>query len=824
MRIAFTALCLLIAPLCGKELSWAQTQSLAEYKAAKLDIAGHLPELAVAKLKVLLTTRALNPESSKNLHLLLGEAQVRAGLAAEALANLKEEDQQSLTWRSHALIQLGRLREAEKTLAKIKGTNPIRQRALILSSLDQKVDALQLLQPLVEEDPLARLQAITAHLDLNELEEAEALLNNTQKQEDNDPLRRYLNGRLLLARGQRLPAMGTFQALLNPSAEDQKLPLDLRHTAHVLLVDSTALEGNEPAAVTAALEFIDKNPDSAQIPALFSRLIAWQEHVPDKMPEQWKLPSNSQKTFPLPDWRNLSAPAAPNARTAWSNYLWGLKSLSGEDPRLGRSLISQIFVMLPDTFPNLRQRALIDLGLHHLENGRASDALGLFSVLTSESSPGEMKAIVSSLAGTASFALQDSKQAAAAFSEAAAIAKKYGNKQLSQTSSINASLSQLQAGLENDLMTQAEISDTVLQLERGLLFSNRNDPRGRNYLAQFVTRFTKHPRLQEAQLALAESCVFTSPRDPALALEQLAELKFTNESELDFEIRRVSCLLELSSLTQKKMGIEEATQFLARHPEHPAGAEILFRQGRALTSNNESPEAFVIYEELLEDFPESELADPARMLSAQAAFSVGTEAAENRAFQRYQELISSEGPLASEAALERASLRIDRGEFVITLQELEPLLIKKNLSTRDERRILVLTAKAAANANQTEKALEYYNTLLTQEDLPPVWFNQAAFLKGQLLEVLERPIEALEAYNKVIYLNLDPDKTSELEWKYHDDCALKGALPLLERLGKWKAAYETALRVSKSGGPSAERAAQRAKRIQLDKQLFDAAR
>ncbi|MGC6427309.1 MAG: hypothetical protein ACON5H_09985 [Akkermansiaceae bacterium] len=824
MRATLTVFWLLLVPLIGKELSWAQTKALEDYKRALDDLASYQPSLAVTKLKVLLTTKEINEESQKNIKLLLGEAQVRAGLASDALKNLTGNSPKSLEWRSHALIQLGKLREAERTLAKIEGYEAIRQRALILSSLDQTRDALGLLTPLLEKDRLARLQAIAAHLDLGQLDEAEELLTPIKNSEDAESLRRFLSGRLQLARGQRLAAMGTFQALANPGPGGLKMPQELIHAAAVLLVDSTALEGNEGAAVATALQFIEQNPDSPKIPDLFSRLIVWRNLVPEKMPRHWSIIPETLDLFPLPDWRSLAIPAIPNTRSAWAHYLWGLKELTGEDPRLGRSLISQLFVIMPDELFELRQRALIDLGLHHLESGRPEEARGLFSILVSEASPGEIKAIASSLEGTASFALQDPKQAAAAFSEANSIAQKFGKEQLAQTASINASLSQLQAGLRSGLHSTPDIPKANLQLERGLLYSNRNDPQGRNYLSEFVTRFNKHSRIKEARLALAESCVFTSPRAPELAATQLEGLRFPDEDEIDFEIRRITCLLELSCLLKEKMGLEEAAQFLVRHPEHPAGAEILFRQARALSSNNNSPQAFVIYEKLLDAFPESELAEPARMLSAQAAFSVGNQAAEEKAFQRYQELIASEGPLANEAALERADLRINRGEFGLALQELEPLLKKEQHSVSDQRRILILAAKSAANANQGQMALDYYTQILSQKDLPAVWFNRTSFLKGQLLESLGRPMEALDVYNKVIYVNLDSEKTSELEWEYHDRAALDGALPLLERLGKWNAAYQTALKVSQSGGPSAERAAQRAERIQLDKQLFDSAR
>lgn len=811
----FFLLVLFIAPLTAKELTWTQTKRLPDFKAARLDLAGHLPQLAIPKLQKLMAMENISKETLSNLQILLGEAQVRAGLSEQALKTLIGDSEEALKWKVSALIQLGRFSQAEQTLAKSKGVAALRQRALILSALSQKKEALSLLTPNLSKDLKSRLQAISIYLDLNQLEKAETLLKETSAANKNDPTTRFLNARLLLEKEDRLAAVGSFRAIVNgANSEELQTPPAIYHAAMIGLADSLALGESKEAAVTFIIDTIDKNPDSPRLNDLFSRLAIWIEDIPlAKLKNEWALPAPPVKQLPLLR-QTLDPLLEHSAHTSWSLYLLGVKELDGDYPRAGRLAFARLFLNLPDDLEHLRYRALISLGLKALEEKDPSSALGLFKELSYVASNSEMKTIASSLVGTALFSLQDPKQAAAAFSEASTLATQLGDESFAKTASLNASLSQLQAGINFRGVKSSPISSLSLQLERGLLLANQNNPKARPYLEEFLANVSKHPRLKEAKLALGENYVFSTPLDVASAKERLMELKF-GPTELDFEARRIEALLDLNQ------GFEAAEQFLTRHPDHPIGAAILFRQGQALTRNSEPAEAYVRYEKLIEIFPSSQLAEPARMLSAQAAFSVGTTSAKERAFQRYQELIDAGGALSTDAALERARLRIDRGEFDITLQELTPLLTKKKKTSDAYRRILILAAEAASNANKMNQALIFYDQLLRLENLPIADSNRVSYEKGRVLERLNQPLKALDCYNQVINRNLDPDNTTELEWKWHDDCALKGALPLLERLQNWKAAYAVCLKVSKSGGPGAARAGERAKAIQLEYQLWD---
>jgi len=235
----------------------------------------------------------------------------------------------------------------------------------------------------------------------------------------------------------------------------------------------------------------------------------------------------------------------------------------------------------------------------------------------------------------------------------------------------------------------------------------------------------------------------------------------------------------------------------------------------------ESGEAILSFERLLDNFPDHPLAETARFLSARASFSVNTESDIARALERYQQIIDGGGPLATSAAIDLARLQIDRSEQEAALSGIKKLLKKKGLRPQDRRSLFVLGAEAASQNARYDEALRFYDKLLSQKDLPVAWFNRASFLRGRVLENLGRQNDALKTYYQVVLNNLMPAELTAIEWQWHDKCALLGALPLLERNNEWKAALALALRVAQSGGPSAKLAEERARKIRFEQMIFE---
>ena len=69
-------------------------------------------------------------------------------------------------------------------------------------------------------------------------------------------------------------------------------------------------------------------------------------------------------------------------------------------------------------------------------------------------------------------------------------------------------------------------------------------------------------------------------------------------------------------------------------------------------------------------------------------------------------------------------------------------------------------------------------------------------------------------------MSFSPETTTSLEWKWYDKCGIEGALALLEREGRWKAAIQLAEQIGRSGSPRAEDARKIAERIGLEHFIY----
>jgi len=799
-------------------LTWTQTQELPELKAAQIALGDSLPQLAVPKLQRLLTRKDLDQVAELHIRALLGEALVRSDQASEALRVLTGSGPKSLTWRAHALTQLGKLEKAATLLKRIKTDEAAYQRALILSSLGEREQALKILSPIKKGSARERTLAVSILLDLGRIDEAEPLLVKIlEKSSGENPELRYLAARLQLLRKNRLAAIGSFQTLVQANDERLQLPAVFVQAAHLGLADSLALEGNEKEAVTALFSTLRKFPSSTRLSDIFSRLEKWRSAIDPAVLEEFI--GESKSAIAAPAFSSdaivsatLSPAEAPG--TAHFLYLAALLHLDADRPRKARALLSQLRMISPAGLDELFERSLIQTGLSHLKSKQFELAYSAFSLLNEEGAPRRTLAVAKGLQGAASYALQEPKRALESFKEAEKIAGDFDEKVLTEAAAFNAAVASLLAGRSPSIKGLPPVTVDRLRLERGLILADRREPETLPLLEAYLKDHPTSPRRQEVSLALAENYDPDNPAHAARAKQLLETLKFDEKTESDLAARQVLALLSLGE------SFDFAKQFIAKNLDHPRAPELLFRQGQALM-REESGEAILSFERLLDNFPDHPLAETARFLSARASFSVNTESDIARALERYQQIIDGGGPLATSAAIDLARLQIDRSEQEAALSGIKKLLKKKGLRPQDRRSLFVLGAEAASQNARYDEALRFYDKLLSQKDLPVAWFNRASFLRGRVLENLGRQNDALKTYYQVVLNNLMPAELTAIEWQWHDKCALLGALPLLERNNEWKAALALALRVAQSGGPSAKLAEERARKIRFEQMIFE---
>lgn len=850
----------------GRAVTWEKVQQSPDYLAAKKSIAEFFPDVAIPKIKGLLSKPELDPTAKASLLTLLGEAQIRAALdlpepdrfdlLAESLQTLDDpslrEFSPSHLWRSYALSNLGRLGDAIGELERIDRRTMIPEANLRIASLmiaigdikgaKEKLDSLEKpANPGLQKE--ANLHRINIALQENRIDEAAEIL---EKLKAANPLETglfaYLNGRIQLARGERLSAIGTFQGLIAGTSPDVKLTSSLFHECTLALADSLALEGNEEAAVTSLLETLEKHPDSPRMEAIFERLKLWSDKIQiaplvDSL-GKW-IPSGDPEvtSLGLPESDSVGTIAATSdinqlpARSLHALEFNATSNLKSEDPVTRQKGAFQIsFLQLvapPDS--KLVSRSLLELGMIRMGEENYPQALAIFGLLEDGTASPLMKAHAKALAGKALFAIEEPGEASQAFLEAGAIASKIrqadqrmiaGN--LGTTAALNAGITLLSTSRSKDLDQvtlglESPEARSYLILERGLFLSTKNDPAARDFLISFLADFPNSPRRDEAALSLAESAVFSSPVDTELARTQITSLKFDLETNPNLEARRILVLLALN------LGLEQASDLLTKAPDHPFAPRILFQLGQAYRhpESNLIGKANVSFERLLKDYPESEFADASRYFSALTAMSFTTESGEQTAITRFRELIENKGVLANEASIALANLLTERDQQEAALAEITERLKSPELSDSDKRRLLIIGADASGQLGRYEEALGYYDQLLKIKNLPISTRNRASFQRGQILDTrLNRKAEALEAYLDVVNRDFDPKKTTSMEWKWFDKCGLEGALALLEREKRWRAAISLAEKLGESGSPRADDAKEIAERIGLEQFIY----
>ncbi len=831
--------------------TWPQAQQERDYLAAKKYLADYLPELAIPKVQSLLTRLKLDQTAKASLLTLLGEAQVRAAVdspepekskaLAEALETLDDPSllkfSPSHLWRSYALSNLGRLREAIEELEKVTQPNLLDEAKFQIASLliaigDLEKAKAKLLTFLKSKNSTlaegAKLRLISITIAENQPDEMERLLKTLELESPQEiSLQKYLTGRLQLLRGQRREAAGTFQNLTSTPEDAQPLPLELLHEATLALADSLALDNNEEAGVTSLLQTLEKHPDSPRLEEIFTRLKLWSPKI-ETAPLLAKLSTWIPQNVPDadPEFRAIreSFAGTTNLEFLPPRSLHALEfiastNLKSSDPNVIAKGIKQIeqlqFAGKIDT--PLINRSLLDLGITHLKKEEFDRAITLFDLLSESRQSPLLTAYASALSGKAFFAKNKPEEASASFLEASEIASRLRETSLRATSELNAGISLLATTKSKDLDTltgnlRNPEAKSFLILERGLYLNSIADPAARDLLASFIADFPNSPRKDEALLALAESSIHAEPADPVLTdliKSDLTLLKFDFETQPLLESRRILALLALD------LGQDQASDFVARAPDYPLSPRILFQLGQTQRRVDLIGKAYGTFEKFLTEYPESEFANAARFLSAKSSAATGVESGQINAITRFKELIESKGVLASEAAVSLASLLIDREDQKTALNEIEEFLKTPKLSDSDRRRLLILEADAHGQVGQHDEVLSSYAELLKIENLPESTRNQASFQMGEAHERLEQKAEALDCYLSVVNRDFDPNKTTSLEWTWFNKCGER-ALALLEREKRWLAAIKLAEKLAASGSPRAKNAQESAERIRLE--------
>lgn len=847
------------APMSQAELK--ELQKIPAYQQGAKAMSDLLPELASRQFRNALDTPELSETTKRHLTMALAEALIRSSAtpqgsdfqASEALTLLAsptlEKHPDNSLWKAQALAILGRYRQSEETLASIAPAHPhFHQsqlaRARILLALNQIPEAIAVLQSCTQSQNEqtrnnARLLTAEIQTNLGQVTEARQSLETVESPIPSAAqIREYLQARIALADNQPADAISRFKSLV--TAPDH-LSKRLYHACILGLSDALATAQREDEAIATLEDYITNHPNSPMLQASFDRL---GRLLPDGLasdhPSMQRLELWSGEFQPASQALYISgesADAIPPYQAEPSEYddlvalsLYLRARLLARSPSPGNysralALLNRLRSLHPahtlppsEVYLHLASASLLDTAEIQLKQNKAEQASFTLEAMEKTAFSPLLKDQANILLGRLQIEASDYSAAFTAFN----YARESTSIEIAAAASINSGISAL---LSSNLKAFDQVFNstntprirTSLQLERALWKCRNNDVSGRSDLEKFIMTHPGHPRESEARLALAAACVDISPPDIILSKAQLEIIEARlSDAKGQYAITRIRIRAE--ELNQQwESAATVAETFIRQFPNDPRIPGVMLKQGEAYYHNEDFNKARRVFQSINERFPTSPFAPYASFYTAMAARLGGTSQAREESVTLFQKLIDGDHPLKNEARIQQGRVLIDLRRYEEAQATLTPILdpaTSAPLSLRRDAGVLLadsLHRQGVSDPQKYRRAVDIYDQLLAEKNLPSAWNHRLHFLKGQTLESMKEFDAALESYYSVVSIDNAPEalKGKDIEWFWFYRCGFK-ALSMLENEKRWQAAVKLAQRIASFDGPRAEEAYQRA--------------
>jgi len=778
-----------------------------------------VPEVAVARLGELLKTAA-NDEAWRSVAIQLVPALIAAQRASEALTLLDDPrlkgSSLSNFWRGQALATLQQWSQALpffQTAAR-DSASPARTEATfgtaeMFRALGRSEEALRTLNTLIDDKQWAvraRLRAAELLLDRSDWINAQHLLddmNPTLPGERKE--RRFLRGRLELARHRPEHATGTFESLI-------KKPEGAGHALIIAALFAMAdahLQLKTPETGDDFLEaFIDRQPNDQNLPELFAKLdeLYRAERKPARVElEKWtREPEQPRRAFA--QWYRARIELRAGHRDRALQLLGDL-----------RKGITKIPALAP---------AFVELAKLTAEEGHADEAIAILEEARVMSPEAPVLDRINMLAGELHYASSRYDAASARFEEAAR-----SGSLLAPMSKFNASLSWLQLGNHasflvayNELAKSGTAGNDVaeLRLAEGLVEAGKGDKTASDSLQKFVGEFPQSPRVSEAWVALAELAFHAAPPridEARKDLQKAAELKPTELANEHADY--LAIWLEDAAPGNEAKVIERANRFLSQHSTSHFVSEVRMKLAETYYRRQDFANAETQFETLAEQNPSGAVAEKALFFAAESATSTMGERSVDRAIVLFDRVVQMKGDLRWAARNEQAVIERKLGKPKDALLLYDEVL-KGDAKAGDKREALcgkgdIYFEMGSEDPKNFDKAIATYDQLAAESPQPGHWRNQALFKKGVCLEKKADRDGALTIFYKVLEEEARPDRSPEFFWFYK---AGFNAARLLEDASKWESAASVYEKLAAAGGSRSEEAQARLNRLRLEHFLW----
>jgi TolA-binding protein len=777
-----------------------------------------IPEVSITKLRLFLATQQPQ-DRAEAARILLARCLIETQEMEEAAQVLESAiGPEAIFLKGQEALRSRRFKEAADYFAELTGsTNAFSIEARLGLAETQEAtgdleNALKTLSPLITDeqstDPRAKLIAAEIYLTESNISEAEKLISGLKPNSRKTGIEKIcLEGELALKQGKLAEAATAFNTVLEkPDDRTFRIVAVARLGLAKVLVQKQEYEEAE----NELEKLISDQPRSPILADLFQNLFEIYSR------------ENNPETSELAGWAAENSETSGRDRPAYAlYYLMRLQIQQGLTTEAAQNCLK-----LVERFPDhpMALEACLILGHQQIGAGHFDDAIKQLEKLLSGSPslPAEGRFRVNYLLGEANFMRGNVSAARDIFHS---LSMNFGYDR--QNTLFNWAICSLQLGDASDfeqafreLEERKPHEDLIgdLLFDKGLLEAKSGNASADETLRTFVRQFPDHPQTPQAHLIQGEIRMTERPSDLHGAHKALSEVVATGDPQADEKADRVKFFVAASDPSQNARSVQALAQdYLQKYPDSPAKAEVRLKLGELYFRENDFPNAQTQFELVTEDSPDSPLVETALFLAGEAARKSLNSAAVDRAISLFEDVYKLGGPLKFQARLEQATTMRQ------TKHEREAIVLLDDLLTQNpptDIRYQALDGKgeslftlAANEPKMYDQAIHTFDTLLSTEELPTQWKQQALYQKGKCFEKLGKLDDALSNYYDV----LAADGSSDQLWFFR---AGFDAAQILEDRRSWSSAAAVYEKLANTRGARSEEAKNRLTRLRLEHFLW----
>ena len=830
-------LCVLCV-LCGYPLlvrAQDAPQSPMLLRSAEEALSSHLPEVAIEKLHLVLTsTDAFDDALRERAEADLTSAMLDSGDPAGALARLEYPATDiERFWKAEALSALRRWDDAEPIYEQLAtdGPPPFREPALIgqaesLHALGRTADAQSTLAAAHSPSNLVLLRLAELYLESRRLQPARQILSRvTPSSLLETRWRQFVEGRLYLAEDQATPALQDFEELLK---DPRGLTPALDAAATVGLTDARIVLNGREVADNVLEKYIWDHPDSPFLEDMFRRLDAIYAAEED--------PSESE----LQQW----AAKDPPRRAALALYY--LATSLQRQRRQEKAI--HAYTEFVQRYPRhaFTFEAWMQLGELYLDTSRIPTAIASFEGAMRATSDPVDRARAEIATGNAYFAQGEFLLAAETFRAAAPRSSQHWLEAVYDSAVAWLHLGNYDQFLQDyTLLPETDQRRVDLLLEEGLLQARSGDPHAAVTLRSFIRNFPDNRRVTEARLALAELSFASGDIDSASNLIKAAYVSQPADTSREQADYFAIFIADSAPDRQDDNVLRLGLQFLKTWPASPLLPQVRMKLGQVYFRREDYANAQTQFETLAQQNPADPLTENALILAGQCSVRGMSPGGADHGLALFDRVAKGSGPLRlyarQEEALLKAQMGLNKDAVIIyddilrsnpdTHLRLASICGKADCLIAAENEIPASSPAPSSpapspipnpsairtpqSAMSCTAAIALFDQIIADPDVTIPWRDQALYKKGRCLAKQGLADQALAAFYDILNAPAIKGRPPQPDFFWFEKAGYDAAA-MLESKSQWPGAISILEKLAQAGGPRSTEARKRADILRLD--------